>query len=252
MLPARQIGVVGGVGPRAGLDLVQKILSATRASHDQDHLPISLLSLPHRVPDRTAFLLGHTSVNPGLALADLADQLVAGGAEIVGIPCNTAHATVIFEVIENRLAGRCDVVNMVEEVGAEIARRLPDARTVGVLSTAGTLVADVYPACLHPLGLDVLQLPLSLQEQTVQPAIYDEAYGIKATPGPVSARAVGGLRAGLDYLLAAGADVVVLACTEIPLALTETTVRGVPLVDATDVLARALVRRSCPGALAGP
>ena len=247
---ARQIGVVGGVGPQAGLDLVRKIIASTRACRDQDHLPVALLSFPHRIPDRTAFLLGRTSENPGTAIADVADALVEGGAEVVGVPCNTAHAPAIFRVVQERLDGRCELVDMVEEVGAEVARRFPAARRVGVLSTTGTLVTDVYPERLARLGLDGIQLPPALQEQVVQPAIYDREYGVKSASDPVSARAVAGLRAGLDHLLEAGAEVVVLACTEIPLALPARSVQGVPLLDATRVLARALVRRSCPAALA--
>ncbi|MDT0631260.1 amino acid racemase [Rubrivirga sp. S365] len=251
-LHARPIGVVGGVGPRAGLDLVQKVLAATRAERDQDHLPLTLLSHPHRIPDRTAFLLGHDTENPGEAIADLASALVDGGAEVVGVPCHTAHAAAVFDVVRERVAGRCTLVDMVEEVGREITERFPRARRVGVLSTTGTMAAGVYPDRLGPLGLEVLQLPPALQQTTVQPAIYDPTYGLKSVSDPVSARAAGGLQSGLDHLLRGGAEVVVLACTEIPLALREPTVGGVPLLDATAVLARALVRESCPAALTDP
>lgn len=247
---ARPIGVVGGVGPQAGLDLVRKVLAATRAVRDQDHLPITLASFPGRIPDRTAFLLGQTGENPGEALAEIASGLVEGGAEVIGIPCNTAHAPSIFQQVERRLAGRCHLVHMVEEVGLDIHRQFPDVRTVGILSTTGTLVSNVYPERLRRLDLEVLQLPRDRQEATVQPALYDATYGIKSASDPVHPRAVEGLRAGLDALLAAGAEVVVLACTEIPLALRASAVQGVPLLDATRVLARALVRQSCPEALA--
>ena len=246
----RPIGIVGGVGPMAGLDLVRKITAVTRAHRDQDHLPVTLISHPHRIPDRTEFLLGHATENPGHAIADVADALVEGGAEVVGVPCNTAHAPAIFGVVRERLAGRCDLVDMVREVGDELSRRFPHARRIGVLSTTGTLVAEIYPQRLGPLGLDVIQLPLALQAATVQPAIYDDAYGIKSVSDPVSERAVAGLRAGLGHLVGAGAEVVVLACTEIPLGLRMREADGVPVLDATRVLARALVRRSCPEALA--
>ncbi|WP_412069030.1 aspartate/glutamate racemase family protein [Rubrivirga sp. IMCC43871] len=246
---ARPIGILGGVGPRAGLDLFQKVLTSTRAGNDQDHLPVTLASFPHRIPDRTAFLLGHAVDNPGEALAEIALGLVDAGAEVVGIPCNTAHAPEIFDVVRERVEGRCTLVHMIDEVGRELARRVPDARRIGVLSTTGTLMANVYPDRLRPQGLDVLQLPLALQATTVQPAIYDEATGIKSVADPVHAQAVRRLHLGLDALLSQGAEVVVLACTEIPLALRMPEVRGIPLLDATAVLARALVRESCPDRL---
>ena len=66
------IGIVGGVGPYAGLDLQQKILEQTKATADQDHLGIISWSEPGIIPDRTAFLLGETPLNPALPGATLA------------------------------------------------------------------------------------------------------------------------------------------------------------------------------------
>lgn len=245
----RRIGVVGGVGPRAGFDLCQKIAASTRAARDQDHLPLALLSLSAGIPDRTAFLLGASDENPGPALADVAEALVDGGAEVVGIPCNTAHAPAIFGHVEARVGDRCTLVHLVDEVAAHVARHHAGARSVGVLTTTGTRAAGLYVGGLSCLGVEVVQVPEAVQREHVQPAIYDPAYGIKSTGGAVDPRAVAGLRRGLDALLGAGAEVVVLACTEIPVALSEEEVDGAPLLDATLVLARALVRESAPDRL---
>lgn len=246
----RKIGVVGGVGPQAGLDLVGKIVASTRATRDQDHLPVALLSFPGQIPDRTDFLLGHTADNPGRPLADIALALADAGAEIIGVPCNTAHAPAIFDVIRARLAGRAELVDMVEEVGEEIARRFPSAETIGVLSTTGTLVTQIYPRHLGLLGYRVVQLPPDLQERYVQPAIYDPEYGLKSVSDPPNSRAVSDLRTAAAHLAQDGVDLIVLACTEIPLALPEAGLDGVPFLDPTRVLARALVRRSAPASLA--
>ena len=40
------IGIVGGVGPYAGLDLAKNIFDNTLAETDQQHLPLVMLSLP--------------------------------------------------------------------------------------------------------------------------------------------------------------------------------------------------------------
>jgi aspartate racemase len=237
------MGVVGGLGPYAGLDLVRKVFAATPARRDQDHLPLALVSVPHRVPDRTAFLLGHASENPGHAIADVVSQLVAAGAEVVGVPCNTAHAPAIFAPVVEAAAGRCELVHMVEEVAAEIRRRFPSARRVGVLATTGTIAAGTYSQCLGAVGIDVVRPSEALQEGEVHPAVYDPTFGIKAVSHPPDRRAVDGLRRALLHLTEHGAEVVVLACTEVPLALSNKD-STVPLVDATKVLARSLVRRS--------
>ena len=246
----QKIGVIGGVGPQAGLDLVHKIMAATRAGRDQDHLPVALLSFPGQIPDRTEFLLGRVAENPGRPLADVAETLVKVGAEVIGMPCNTAHAPVIFDVVRDRVAGRADLLNMVEEVGNEVARGFPSVRAVGVLSTTGTHATEIYPRQLRPLGYRVLQVSSEVQDRLVHPAIYDPAYGIKSTTAEPSSQAVEGLTAAAASLVARGADLVVLACTEIPLALRGPSIHGVPCLDATEVLARALVRRSAPSLLA--
>ncbi|MCQ2444318.1 MAG: hypothetical protein MJ061_02330, partial [Mailhella sp.] len=48
----RTIGIVGGLGPFAGYDLVREIFRWTKASVDQDHLPRMLHSFPGWIPER--------------------------------------------------------------------------------------------------------------------------------------------------------------------------------------------------------
>src|SRR5690606_41469903 len=99
----RIIGVIGGMGPYAGLDLVRKIFDHTAASRDQDHLPVALLSYPGRIRDRSLFLLRATEedsgVNPAEAIAGIALELDRLGATVAGIPSNTAHAPAILDVV---------------------------------------------------------------------------------------------------------------------------------------------------------
>ena len=88
----QMIGIVGGIGSYAGIDLIRKVYDLSEATTDQEHLPVSMLSAPHKVVDRTGFLIGDTSTNPGIAIANIINTLVSNGATVIGIPCNTAHA----------------------------------------------------------------------------------------------------------------------------------------------------------------
>ena len=65
------IGVLGGVGPYAGLDLMRKIFDQTEASCDQEHLSVIQYSLSEHIIDRTRFLLGETDENPGEAIGEI-------------------------------------------------------------------------------------------------------------------------------------------------------------------------------------
>ena len=75
----------------------------------------------------------------------------------------------------------------------------------------------------------------------MQQAISNKTFGIKAESNPVTAQARQYLSDEAAALAAQGAQAVILGCTEIPLALTEKSLHGLPLIDATAVLARALI-----------
>ena len=76
------IGILGGVGPYAGLDLVRKIFDNTIAESDHEHLPVILYSVPQLVPDRTDFITGKSPVNPSEGLIQGLQSLIKAGAGI--------------------------------------------------------------------------------------------------------------------------------------------------------------------------
>ena len=61
-------GIIGGVGPYAGLDFVRDIFNNTIALSDQEHIGVLLVSCPAIIPDRTKYLLDEETVNPALGL----------------------------------------------------------------------------------------------------------------------------------------------------------------------------------------
>lgn len=241
------IGIVGGVGPWAGLDLQRKILEQTVAARDQDHLPVIAVSRPGPIPDRTEYLLGRVAENPAMAMLEQLRLLARAGATVAGIPCNTAHAPVIFDVIRAGVAecAPLRLLNLIEETAAHMTAHHPTLRTVGVLSTTGTWRTRLYPAALEPLGYRVVAPDESMQEALVHPTIYDPDYGIKAT-GAVTARARADLARAIVALRERGAEAILLGCTELPPALPGREYEGIPLIDPTLALARALVGAADP------
>jgi aspartate racemase len=236
------IGIVGGVGPYAGIDIVKKIFDLTKASCDQEHLPVALLSLPHLISDRTGFLLGKTAINPGIAIAEIICRLEKCGASVVGIPCNTAHAPLIFNEILKGIPASVKLLHIINEVAEYIKRKYASVKNVGVLSTTGAFKTSLFPKTLSPFGFNVIQVPGEIQEEYVQPAIYSKDYGIKSHSNPVSGKARGNLLTGIDHLLKDGAELIILGCTEIPLAFMENNIKSVDLIDPSQILAKALIR----------
>ncbi len=240
------IGVVGGMGPYAGLDLVKKIFDLTEASCDQNHLPVSLMSVPHTIGDRSVFLQDQSKNNPGVAISKVINSLYEQGATVIGMPCNTAHAEPIFYEIKKHVPDEVDLIHMIKKVAEHINTNYPSFKKIGILCTSGTSKTRVYPQYLEEFGLNGVHVSEKTQSDLVDQAIYNEIYGIKAQSNPVTDKARNDLYQAIDQLVDSGAEAVILGCTEIPLAIGENDNDQVPLIDATTVLARELILAASP------
>jgi len=243
------IGVVGGVGPYAGLDLVRKIFDQTVADSDQQHLPVALLSLPSRIEPRTEYLLGNVKTNPAGAVSEIIIQLTKLGAAAVGIPCNTMFAGPIFDVILEKLrAARCPLtpVHMIKKTAEYVRDNHPEIKKAGLLCTWGTYQSNIYPDCLEPQGLQVIVPDEKIRKEVVHQVILDPDYGIKAQSHPVTAKARRQLLQVIEDLQAQGAQAVILGCTELPLAIPENKIGSTIIIDPTLILARTLINLVAP------
>lgn len=241
------IGIVGGVGPLAGLDVFKKIIEETDGQHDQEHLPVLLMSYPHLIVDRTEYLLQKVETNPAYALANIIEQLANNGAKVVAIPCNTAHAPAIFSEVEAQLKSnevKVKLLHLVKETVNHIKLTAPDAR-VAVLSTTGTRNTGLYKNLMIEAGLTVLE-PSAECQHRIHEAIYDKAYGIKAFSSPVNEKALTELKHCMDLLLQENPTHFILGCTELPLAFPESDYKGIPLIDPNRIIARALINELNP------
>lgn len=231
-----RLGIVGGIGPAATVDFMAKVVRHTPASTDQAHVRMLVDHNP-QIPDRTAHLL-HNGDDPSLALFSACVRLEEGGASAIALPCNTAHAFVAR--IQPHLG--VPIVNMLDETVRCIVSRFGIGSCVGLLATSGTIESFVY----HDAADARLTLitPDEQFQQCVMQAIYGPQ-GVKAgfTEGACRTE----LDAAIAHLVARGAQVVVLGCTELPLVLGEQDayiVNGttVAIVDPTSILARHCVR----------
>jgi len=231
-----KLGVVGGVGPAATVDFLRKVVRSTPARRDQDHLRLLVEQNP-QIPDRTEHLVGD-GMDPTLALYATCKKLQAGEADLIAIPCNTAHAFV--EAIQSELA--IPIMNMLTVTVKHIRETFPSLHKVGLLATSGTVASGVYRRALDDHGLQEVVPSVEVQARVMN-AIYG-AEGVKA--GFISASSVADVDAAIDELVAEGVEIIILGCTELPLLLPEperTTASGnrVTLVDPTDILAQRCV-----------
>jgi aspartate racemase len=231
-----KVGVIGGVGPAATVDFMDKIVRNTPARRDQDHVRMVVEHDP-RIPDRTEHLVGD-GPDPTVALYAAAKRLESAGADLIAIPCNTAHAFV--ERIQPYLA--IPIVNMLHETVRHAATRHGTAAPVGLLATDGTLASRVYHDAAAAAGLRLL-VPDAAHQAKVMEAIYGPA-GVKA--GQTTGACRESLMAAIAHLAERGAAAIILGCTELPLIQPADDAlaaggRRVAVLDPTDLLARACV-----------
>lgn len=221
------LGVLGGLGPSATVDFLDKLIRATPANADQDHLRV-LVDINPSTPDRNLAIRG-LGPSPGPTLAAMAKSLHAVGADYLVMICNTAHT---FEADIQR-AVPVPFVSLIRETCGEVKRRLPNCRLVGLLATSGCLEAGVYEAGLADRGLSSVVL-----EGADQADFMNLIYQIKA--GNRSEAATREAVRLADRLTQLGAELIVAACTELPLVMNDRDISS-PLIDPTVTLARRCV-----------
>jgi len=226
------VGVIGGVGPLATVYFMDKVVRLTRAERDQDH--VDMVVMQHAsIPDRTEYILGRSTDDPGPVMADDARTLERVGVSFIVIPCNTAHHFTA-EVVE---ATSVPVLSIVDETIAEVVDRRPGTRTVGLLATTGTLSAGVYQRAAQARGLASVE-PTDDEQAVVMRVIYEQVKAGRPVDLPA-------LRGVVDALVERGAQTIVLGCTELSVVADDARLLDDPLyVDSLDVLARRTIERA--------
>ncbi len=222
------VGVIGGLGPEATLDFFGKVLVHSKAKKDQDHIHLIIENNP-KTPNRNDAIAGK-GISPGPALAGMAAALDRAGADFIVMACNTAHA------FENaiRAATPKPFISLIDEVVDEVRGSYPDTKRVGLLAAQGCLDAGIYHTAFAKQGVEVLN-----PGEKSQARFMELLYRIKSGErGADIRRAMQELG---EELIAAGAEILIAGCTEVPLVLTSGE-NTKPLVDSTDVLAQRCVK----------
>ena len=227
------IGIVGGMGPEATLDLYGEILRATPAQKDQDHLRVIIDSNP-KIPDRTPAITG-AGVSPVPAMAISCRAVAMAGADFVIIPCISAH----FFLDELQQQIEVPILSAFDVVSVHIVDHHPDVQTVGLLATSGTINGGRFAACLADHGI-VAIAPDGDHQERLMTAIYQ----IKGSRDPaVRAQCRADLIAAARHVIAKGAQGIIAGCTEIPLELQPQDLT-VPLFNSLQILATAAVKNA--------
>ena len=224
------VGVLGGMGPLATVDFLHKLIQEMPAAIDQDHVPVLAWNVA-QIPDRQQALAG-TGESPLPALVDGIKRLAGAGVTRIVIPCNTAHHW--FDQLD--AASPVPLIHIADATLAALAGdKENDSGVVGLIATRGTLVSGLYQQRFAAAGIDYLLNTDDELDTLFTPGCYAVKRGDIEAGGRL-------LEAAAQALIDRGARRLVLACTEVPLALERIGSRLLPFcIDTNRALAQACV-----------
>ena len=222
----KTIGILGGMGPMATCDLMKKIIEKTDASCDQEHIRICVDSNTN-IPDRTAAILGNGK-DPRPEMIKSAIRLQSMGADVIIVPCNTAHW--FLPDVEKFVD--IPVLYMPSETAK--ALHAQGIQIAAVLATDGTLRSGLYDRELQKWGITPMY-PNADDQKMIMSIIYDYVKAGKPYPHPEK------LAALQEVFLRQGVECMILGCTELPIAFSQISTL-LPAIDPTTVLAEAAIR----------
>ena len=224
------VGVLGGMGPEATVDFMQRVIRLTPGKDDNDHIRMIVDNNP-KVPSRIKAIVDGTGENPAPYLIEMAQGLERHGADFLVIPCNTAHN--YYSEISS--AVNIPVLNMVELTVKKIVRNQPEIKTVGLLASTALLMTGLFKESLKKREIFIIYPSANLQNK-VMAAIK------KVKAGSFSQEQIKDIQSAGDFLIRNNAEAVIIGCTELSV-ISKQINFNVAMYDSSQVLAETVVNR---------
>jgi len=266
------IGIIGGCGPLATVDIEYKILKATKRLLspllDQNYFNMLVYNYT-QFSDRNDAIVKNDKTFSDQFLR-CAQTLASIGADMLLVTCQTAHVY----ISDLKSAINLPIVDIVEETVASIIKSsLNIPKVVGLLSTEATQKKQLYQNALASHNVEVVSVSTEIQSKIME-AIYiiktgtnfikgkkqlnNTQYCInnkikypeikyhpyrrilleKFYPNPLTT-----IQEAIHYLANKGCEYVILGCTELPLILSHINLEklGVNLIDPNTIVAESVV-----------
>jgi len=230
MIP-KSVGILGGMGPGATVDLMRRVIRATPAEDDCDHIHLVVDNNP-QVPSRIKALVEKTGQSPLSCLQDMAHKLEQWGVDFLAMPCNTAH---YYHAQIQDIVG----IPLLDMIGISVATILTDSpqiRTAGLLASNAVLDLGLYDQEFASHNVAVVHPEREPQQRLMQAirTVKTDNYGSLEHKS---------LQEAADSLTSQGAEILLIACTELSLLTGEHTA-SVRCYDSAQLLAEAIVQKA--------
>jgi aspartate racemase len=224
----KKLGIVGGMGSRAGMLLLKKIIDYSPAITDQEFLEI-IFHNNSNVPDRTRAIVNNEE-SPLNEIQKSLELFNSNHVEVVALACITAY----YFYDQIKAASGAFVMNPLQLAAEYISKNFAQAKRIGVLATTGTLRSGLFHKALDPIGVEVIHLNALNQEQLFMRSVYMKN-GFKSAF--ISEEAKYLMNRSVEKLLEQDVDVMIGGCTETTVGIDPAFV-PVPFIDLTDLLAQ--------------
>ncbi|BHH83589.1 cysteate racemase [Desulforhopalus sp. 52FAK] len=219
-------GIIGGMGPEATVDLMQRIIANTPAGDDVDHIHCIVDNNP-KIPSRIKAILNGDGEDPGPCMADMGKKLEGYGADFLVIPCNTAHYY-YDDVVK---AVNIPVINLIDLVVHQVVSQNPGMTQVGVLGSTTIVITKLYETRFAKFGIEVVYPDKPAQEDLFQ-IIKNVKRGNTGETVRKNFSAIG------EHLQAKNVTLAILGCTELGIIANDL---PITYIDAAEVLAQEIV-----------
>ncbi len=216
------------MGPEATVDLMHRVIKATPAVDDGDHIRMLVDNNPG-IPSRIRALIEGTGESPGPCMVRMGRHLETWGADFLAIPCNTAH----YYYEEIRRAVHIPVLNMIELAVGRIIMENPGMRHVGLLASPAVLKTELYKQSFRKRGVALASPAAGLQAD-----LLTAIRRIKS--GDTGDGVISIVRASSDHLAGGDAQALLIACTELSI-IAHRIPWSVKTYDSSQILAESIV-----------
>ncbi len=230
----KTVGVIGGMGPDATVELMRRVIAATPAQDDIDHIHMLVDNNP-KIPSRLKALLEGGGENPGPVIADMAHKLETAGAHFLVIPCNTAHYYHAYA----QDAVSIPVWHIIELSLAALKRDYPDVQRVGLLGSSAVQKIALFEPFFAKAGLELVY-----PDDAAQAVVMQVIRAVKANTltdalmADYNAQVARMANRGTDQN--SGAQALLIGCSELSVLWTRHQ-QALPVIDSLQILAEAIV-----------
>ncbi|MEW9669202.1 aspartate/glutamate racemase family protein [Ammoniphilus sp. 3BR4] len=231
----KTVGILGGMGPMATVDLFRKIIESTPAKTDQDHLKIIIYNNP-QIPSRNQEITGGKE-DPLFELIRSARLLESSGADFILIPCHAAH----YWIESLRKTVDIPICSMID-ITVDYVEKYHEEDSILLLANTNTLKRKLFEIPFRSRGLHLLY-PKPDEQGMIVSAINDVKAGFISKN-----KFIQSLNDLIKHYCSLGVTSVIGGCTEIPL-LFPFLEQRVKMIDPTELLASravALARDESP------